>query len=72
MWVRKIFFERPWKGEYHQLVQELKLHDHEFFYKQFRMTPTRYEELLNLVGPHIAKSTLKREPISPMSVYVLP
>ena len=33
-WIRKIFTERSLKGEYHQLIQELKINDHEFFYKQ--------------------------------------
>lgn len=65
VWVRKILTERSWKGEYHHLVKELKLHDHEFFYKQFRMSPTRYEELLQLVSLVIQKSSLKREAISP-------
>lgn len=31
MWVRKIFLERKAKGEYHQLIQELRIYDHEFF-----------------------------------------
>lgn len=63
MWVRKILTERGWKGEYHLLVKELKLFIHEFFYKQFRMSPSRYEELLKLVGPLITKSAIRREVI---------
>ena len=50
-------------GEFHVLIQGLKLFDHEFFLKQFRMNPTRFEELLSWVGPRIAKSNLKRESI---------
>ena len=65
VWVRKILTERTWKGEYHVLVNELKLFDHEFFYKQFRMSPTRLEELLCLVGPLLVKSSLRREVITP-------
>ena len=64
-WVRKILTERKWKGEYCVLVNELKLFDHEFFYKQFRMSPTRYEELLKLVAPLITKSSEGREVVSP-------
>ena len=64
-WVREILKERNTKGEYHLLIKELKLYDHEFFYKQFRITPTKYEELLCWVAPKIIKSNIKRESISP-------
>ena len=30
-WVRKIYAERQTKGEYHLLVQDLKLHDQSYF-----------------------------------------
>ena len=33
MWVRKIFRERKQKGEFHLLIKELRLHDHEYFFK---------------------------------------
>ena len=64
-WVRKILTERKWKGEYCVLVNELKLFDHEFFYKQFGMSTTRYEELLKLVALLITKSSERREVVSP-------
>ena len=32
-WARQIFIERHSKGEFHVLVKELKLFDHEFFFK---------------------------------------
>ena len=31
-WVRKIFMERKQKGEYHLLVKDLALCDHEIFF----------------------------------------
>ena len=66
-WVRKIFQERTSKGEYHLLVQDLKLFDHFvhlYFFQCFRMTPSTYEKLLSWVGPLITrKSTRMREPI---------
>ena len=65
MWVRKIFDERKTKGEFHHLVQDMKLLDREYFFQYFRMTVTQYEELLQLVAPVIMKSGEKREPISP-------
>jgi len=64
VWVRKLLTERNWKGEYHILVKEMILFDHEFFYKQFRMSPARYETLLKLVAPLITKCSLRREAIS--------
>ena len=37
-WVRKIYAERQAKGEYHLLVQDLKLHDQNYFFRCFRMS----------------------------------
>jgi len=37
--------------------------DNESFYKYFRMTPERFDNLL-LVGPMLTKKSLYREPIS--------
>ena len=64
-WVRAIFAQRKIRGELHLLVQEMKLGDHELFFKQFRMLLTKFEELLGWVGPRIVKSNIKRESISP-------
>ena len=44
MWVRKIFSERNWKGEYHLLVKQMIMCDHEYFFKMFRMKPQNYEK----------------------------
>ncbi|XP_057310152.1 uncharacterized protein LOC130648138 [Hydractinia symbiolongicarpus] len=43
----------------------MKLFDHEYFFKQFRMSPTRFEHLLSLIAPIITKCSLRREAISP-------
>ena len=64
-WVRPIFKERKLKGEFLTLIQDLKLFDSEYFFKQFRMTPTKLEELLSWVAPKIEKSSVRREPIGP-------
>ena len=61
-WIRKIFKERKQKGEFHTLM---KLYDHEYFHKQFRMSPQKLEELLTWVAPHIIKVSLRREAIGP-------
>ena len=55
MWVRKIFQSRSTKGEYHSLVAEMRLGDHESFYRYFHMTPQRFSHLLGLLGPSITR-----------------
>ena len=57
-WVRKLYAERLQKGEFHLFVRDLRLHDHEYFFKYFRMSPTVLEELLSFVSP-------MRDPIFP-------
>ena len=57
-WVREIFLERKQKSELNTLVKEMKLHDHEYFKKEFRMSPTQLEEeLLSWVAPKITKKS---------------
>ena len=41
----------------------MALFDHEYFFRFFRMTPMKYEELLKLVAPHLTKSSLRRKTI---------
>ena len=64
-WIKKINRSRLLKGEYHSLIQEMRLSDHESFYKYFRMTPQRFDHLLSLVGPLISHQETKfRAPVS--------
>ena len=64
-WVRDIFCERKQKEEFHSLVMEAKMADGEIFFEMFRMSPTKFEELLGYVAPYITKDSLKREAIQP-------
>ena len=41
-WVRKNYAERQTKGEYHLLVEYLKLHDQNCFFRCFRMSPENF------------------------------
>ena len=41
----------------------MQLFDHKHFFKFFRMTPSKYEHLLNLIAPAITKSSLRHETI---------
>ena len=65
-WVRDIFQSRVNRREYHALINEMRLVDHESFYKYFHMTPHRFDTLLSLVGPALTRQTTQmRTPISP-------
>ena len=57
--------ERKHKREYHLLVKDLVLRDHEMFFSQFRMNPNKFEELLSYVAPLIMKASEKTESIGP-------
>ena len=63
--MRQLYKDRKTKGEYHLLIKEMKTFDKEYFFQNFRMTPTKFEELLMLVTPKIIKSSTKREAITP-------
>ena len=52
-------------GEYNNLVKDLMLFDHAYFFKSFRMTPTRFEQLLSWIAPHIYKSSKIRDVTNP-------
>lgn len=65
-WIRRIYAERQQKGEFHLLVKELSIYDHEYFFQCFRMSPTLLEELLSWIGPQLRKKTTRmRESIGP-------
>jgi len=65
IWVRRVLQERKEKSQFHLLVKDLRLFDHCYFFKLFRMTPKTYECLLSWVGPIIKKQETKmREPVS--------
>ena len=64
--VRKIYLDRPEKGEYQLLVKDMQLFDRDYFFHCFRMSPALFKELLCLVASHISKKDTKlRQPISP-------
>ena len=55
MWVRPIFRRRLQLGEYHHLVQEMRVGDTESYIRYFRMDPRQFDQLLKFVGPKISK-----------------
>ena len=58
-WIRRIYAERQQKEEFHLLVKELSIFDHEYFFQCFRMSPGFLDELLFSIGPHIQKKNNK-------------
>ena len=46
MRARKIFQQRPEQGEFHQLLQEMRLSDPDSHFKYIRMTKERFDSLL--------------------------
>lgn len=44
------------QGHFQNLFKEMLLYDHEKFFNYTRMTPERFEHLLELVGPKITKN----------------
>ena len=65
MWVRKLFRERRTKGEYNILVKDLMLFDHFYFFRMFRMTPSRFEQLLSWMAPSLLKCSKYRDVATP-------
>ena len=63
-WVRQIYEERQQKGEFDILVKDLRIFDHELFFKNFRKTPTKFEEFLRMVAPSLTKELRFQETIS--------
>ena len=65
-WVRKIYLDRPEKGDYQPLVKDMQLFDRDYFFCCFRISSALFEKLLCLVAPHISKKETKlRQRISP-------
>ena len=46
MRARQVFQQRPRQGEYHQLLQEMRLSDPDSHFKYLRMTKGRFDSLL--------------------------
>ena len=49
IWVRRIYQQRLKQGEYHNLYQEMRLHDPESHFRYIRMTRERFDLLLQEV-----------------------
>uniref|UniRef100_A0A671S3X4 Zgc:194221 n=1 Tax=Sinocyclocheilus anshuiensis TaxID=1608454 RepID=A0A671S3X4_9TELE len=64
VWVHPILQKRKNHGEFHQLIQELRL-DNGRFKAYFRVDKDQFDYILRKVGPSISKQSFCRETISP-------
>ena len=48
-WVRPIFTKRRQQGEYHNLLQEMRLSDENSHFRYLRMSKERFDSLLSQV-----------------------
>ena len=55
LWVRNLWTYREEAGHQARLITEMKLFDHNMFFNYFRMRPSTFEELLQIIGPSIQK-----------------
>jgi hypothetical protein len=58
--VRPLFKRRKEQGYFHNLIAEMRLGDQDAFFNFHRMSPDKFDELLNLVGPLISKNDRHR------------
>ena len=54
IWVRESLSHRSTRGEYATLLREAR-NSPEEFYRSYRMTPGRFDELLEFVAPRLKK-----------------
>ncbi|XP_041464135.1 putative nuclease HARBI1 [Lytechinus variegatus] len=64
-WVREWILRRPRFGQYETLMRELEAEHAADFKSYLRMVPQMFYELLDRVGPRIAKTTTHRTPLDP-------
>ena len=55
MWVNSILSQRRQRGEYHTLLQEMRLNDTQAHFTYLRMSRERFEHLLAIVGPLLVR-----------------
>ena len=53
VWVRAIFIERHKQGDYHNLIQEMRMSDLQSYFRYMRMSKDTFETLLAKVRLHV-------------------
>ena len=71
-WVRDMLKRRQQYSQYHSLIKELELFEREYLFKYLRMSPERFEHMLQIVSPFIKKKHCRsRDPLSPAERLVI-
>ena len=63
--VRQLNIRRKENGEYHDLIQEMRLIDPERHFVYFRMSEDLFDELLQSIGPFLARPETHKYSIGP-------
>ncbi|GAV07416.1 hypothetical protein RvY_17252 [Ramazzottius varieornatus] len=63
MYIRPVNLHRQQKGEFYALIQEIRSEDPEQHHTYFRMNNETFDQLLEIVEPHIQHKTTHRLPI---------
>ena len=58
VWVRRLREARERQGHYSTLITEMRLPDHTMHFIYFRMLPSIFDDLLNLVGPSLTNTKI--------------
>lgn len=64
MWVRPVFLDHDACGAWSTLIPQMRACDIEKYVNFFRMTPSQFDRLLDMVGPLLQKFS-HRKPICP-------
>ncbi|KAK9977311.1 hypothetical protein ABG768_019132, partial [Culter alburnus] len=71
LWVHPILWTRNKRGEFHSLIQELRL-DEDHHKECFRLCPDDFDQLLRMVAPLTERQdTTLRQAISPTECLVI-
>ncbi|XP_067123185.1 uncharacterized protein [Centruroides vittatus] len=58
-WIRDIFLDRERTGVQNTLIPRLRSLDREYYFDFLRMSPEKFDELLNKLGPKISKQNTR-------------
>ena len=65
-WCRPALLKREERGEFRAFMEAERTSDPNSFYGAYRMSPSRFDELVEAVGPRLQRQrTNYRKPISP-------
>ncbi|XP_023240796.1 uncharacterized protein LOC111639231 isoform X2 [Centruroides sculpturatus] len=66
-WIREIFLDRERTGVQNTLIPRLRSFDKEYYFDFLRMSPEKFDELLNKLGPKITRQNTRWRDAIPAS-----